>query len=156
MEEQANHIEGNAEGSCLCGGVRYRVDGKMRQIIACHYRQCRKQTGSHMTAIRASLGDFHLDDPHNLVAWYRSSAKAERGFCSRCGSTLFWRRNEPGKPDAGISIAAGGLDAHPQTLRVVEHIFTADKAAWFHPPAGEPVREDREDWAARSAMRHSA
>lgn len=140
-EEQ--RIDGDAEGSCLCGGVRWRVQGGMRGIVACHCGQCRKQTGSYMTAIRAAAEDFSLDDRHGLVAWYRSSAAAERGFCKRCGSTLFWRRRKEGEaPEAGVSIAAGGMDRHPQALRVAGHIFAGDKAGWFHLPDGEPVRDD--------------
>ena len=137
-------VRGDAEGSCLCGGVRWGVRGEMRGIVACHCGQCRKQTGSYMTAIRAATADFRLRDPEGLTVWYRSSAAAQRGFCSRCGSTLFWRRcAADGTPEAGgISIAAGGLDRHPGALRVAGHIFAADKADWLHLPDGEPVREE--------------
>ena len=139
---QEQHIKGDAAGSCLCGSIRWHVRNGMRGIVACHCRQCRKQTGSYMTAIRASAADFRLDDPQRLTAWYRSSEEAERGFCRRCGSTLFWRRcAEDGEAAAGISIAAGGLDSHPPALRVSGHIFAADKAAWFDLPADEPTNE---------------
>ena len=142
VDWQKQHIQGDATGSCLCGSIRWRIRNAMRGIVACHCRQCRKQTGSYMTAIRAATEDFRLDDPQQLIAWYRSSTEAERAFCRRCGSTLFWRRREAnGEAAAGISIAAGELDSHPPALRVSGHIFAADKAAWFHLPEGEPANE---------------
>jgi len=60
------------------------------------------------------------------IAWYAASDQAERGFCSRCGSSLFW------KPDGRetVSIAAGSLDA-PTGMRTVRHISAADKGDYY-------------------------
>ena len=38
-------------GSCLCGAVSFKVHGALRQTIACHCIQCRKQTGSYLSLI---------------------------------------------------------------------------------------------------------
>lgn len=127
--KKEDYIAGEATGSCLCGGIRYRTIGGLRGVFACHCGQCRKQTGSYMTATRVRVEDFELDDRENLVEWYRSSESARRAFCRRCGSTLFWQSDH--RLDS-VSIAAGGLDTHPKELRVVGHIFVDDKADWFH------------------------
>ena len=37
-------------GSCLCGAVSFEVRGELRPVIACHCGQCRKQTGTYMSA----------------------------------------------------------------------------------------------------------
>ncbi|HZS82159.1 MAG TPA: GFA family protein [Stellaceae bacterium] len=112
-------------GGCLCGAVRYEVHGPLRPIIACHCSQCRRQTGHFMAATAARLGDFVLAKEAGL-RWYRSSPKARRGFCTTCGSTMFWQ----GEGSDHISIAAGTVDGKTG-LAITRHIFTADKGDYY-------------------------
>ena len=77
-------------GSCLCGGVSYRVDGPLRPIIACHCSQCRKTSGSYVLATSCALSDITFLRDETL-SWYRASDRARRGFCVRCGGNLFWQ-----------------------------------------------------------------
>lgn len=49
-----------------------------------------------------------------------SDARARRGFCARCGTSLFW--DAPGR--ATVSIAAGTVDP-PTGLSAQTHIYTA-------------------------------
>jgi hypothetical protein len=109
-------------GSCLCGAVRYRVEGPMRPVIACHCGQCRKTSGHHVAATSAPRGSVTIDGE---VRWFRSSPEARRGFCPVCGSNLFWDG-----PGANLSIMAGTLDA-PTGLRVAGHIFCASKGDYY-------------------------
>lgn len=114
-----------ASGGCLCGGVRYEVHGTLRPVIMCHCTQCRRMTGHFMAATATRLDDFRLIAQEPL-RWYQSSPQAQRGFCARCGSTLFWK-------DAGrayVSIAAGTLD-DSRGLSVAGHIFVGDKGAYY-------------------------
>jgi hypothetical protein len=124
-------------GSCLCGAVAYEVHGPLRNVVACHCTQCRKQTGHYMAATAASRDDFKLVRSDGL-RWYRSSAVAERGFCDRCGSVLFWSRD--GGPD--ISITAGSIDG-PTGVITEGHIFCASKGDYYVIPE-EGYR--REGW----------
>jgi hypothetical protein len=116
-------------GSCLCGACRYEVAGALRSIIYCHCTQCRKMTGHYLAATNAQLADFRLLRSETL-RWYRSSARAQRGFCAECGSTLFWQAD--GYPT--ISIAAGSLDG-PTGLSAEGHIFCADRGDYYSVPA---------------------
>jgi len=34
------------KGSCLCGGVRYEIDGEIGPVNACRCGLCRKMSGS--------------------------------------------------------------------------------------------------------------
>jgi len=121
-------------GGCLCGGVRYEVAGKLRDVIACHCSQCRRSSGHFVAASGAPSAALRIAEPATL-AWYRSSDHAERGFCSRCGSSLFWR---PLDPKSGwTSIMAGTLDA-PTHLRIEKHIFVADKGDYYTIDDGAP------------------
>jgi hypothetical protein len=60
------------------------------------------------------------------LRWYRSSPGTRRGFCRKCGSSLFW---EP-TPAIHISISAGSFD-QPTGLTVKEHIFLAQKGDYY-------------------------
>jgi len=112
-------------GGCLCGGVRYRVIGELRDAVACHCTQCRKTTG-HFAAFSACRNDDLLVERGDTLAWYESSPGVRRGFCGNCGSTLFWDDLSRGY----ISIAAGSLD-QPTGIRLVKHIYAADKGDYY-------------------------
>ena len=58
-------------GSCLCGAVKFTVTGPLRPVIACHCRQCRKQTGNYMSATGAKDEYLKLTETRGLK-WYRS------------------------------------------------------------------------------------
>ncbi len=109
----------------MCGAVRYRVNGPLRDVVGCHCSQCRRMTGHFLAATAARVADFKLltDAP---LRWYEASAEARRGFCGRCGSTLFWAAH--GKDY--LSIAAGSLD-DGTGLKFDCHIFVKDKGAYY-------------------------
>ncbi len=119
-------------GGCLCGGVRYRVSGALRPIVICHCTQCRRMTGHVMAATAARRADFQLLEARELK-WYEASGVARRGFCGRCGSTLFWE----GVGRDYISIAAGSLD-ESSGLRIAHHIFVAATGAYYDIEPGVP------------------
>ena len=121
-----------SSGGCLCGAVRYEVAGGLRDIIACHCGQCRRQHGSFGLYSEAALAEVTIDEAGGL-AWYESSAKARRGFCRRCGSGLFWHRAGA----ARMAIAAGSLD-QPTGLKVVQPIYVGEKAEYDEIAAGLP------------------
>lgn len=120
------------EGSCLCGTVRWRVRGELRPVIACHCGQCRKMSGHFWAATSASHDQFELTGKEE-PAWYRSSEAAERGFCRKCGSTLFWQPTG----EARIAIAAGSIDG-PSGLETSEHIYVANKGDYYEIGDGKP------------------
>ena len=119
-------------GSCLCGAVKYEVQN-LRDVIACHCGQCRKQTGTYMSATAALDQDLKITDSRGLK-WYRSSEVAERGFCKECGSVLFWK----GDGMDYTSIAAGSLDGKTG-LKFEGHIF-CDNAGDYYEISGPGYR----------------
>lgn len=123
-----------AEGGCLCGGVRYQTRGALRDVIACHCSQCRRTSGHFVAATQVPSEDLQLTESATL-RWYRSSESAERGFCARCGGNLFWRETSPGSQYT--SIMAGTLDT-PTGLRIIQHIYTADKSDYYEIDDGAP------------------
>lgn len=123
-------------GSCLCGGVTFEVTGNLRDVVACHCTQCRKTSGHHVAATACDDDDLKFNKLDTL-AWYRSSDIAERGFCSRCGSSLFYR------PLQGhmTSIGAGSLDG-PTGLRLSGHIHCASKGDYYEITDGTEQRAE--------------
>lgn len=115
-------------GSCLCGGVAYELRGKLRPVTYCHCTQCQKTSGFHFAATQVSNDRFRLTRDDTL-AWFQSSEMAERGFCNRCGASLFWRRSD----EPNISITAGTID-QPTDLVPGPHIFTDSKGDYYDIP----------------------
>ena len=118
-------------GSCLCGSIKFRARG-VRDVVVCHCMFCRRMN-THVGAYTAcSPSDLEIESTRTL-RWYRSSPRARRGFCSKCGSALFW---EP-TPVTHISIAAGSLNA-PTGLKIEEHVAVAHKGDYYEITDGLP------------------
>ena len=123
-------------GSCLCGAVKFRVEGELKPPDACHCSQCRKVSGHYWASTDVPRSALAVEGEFN-VAWYRSSEKAQRGFCSTCGATLFW---DPIHKDT-ISIAMGAFDA-PTGTKLAIHIFVADKGDYYDIADGVPQKQE--------------
>jgi len=119
-------------GGCMCGGVRYAVDGPLRQVIACHCVQCRRASG-HFVAATATRKKYFSFTKQDGLAWYTAVPGYRRGFCKECGSSLFFE--EVGKER--ISIAAGSLDEQ-QGLHIAAHIYTAEAGDYYSIERGVP------------------
>ncbi len=79
-------------GKCLCEAVTFEAtltDGAMH---VCHCSMCRRWTGGMLTYLTVEAGS--LDLRSDALSVYRSSEWGERGFCARCGSSLFWRTQD--------------------------------------------------------------
>jgi hypothetical protein len=123
-------------GSCLCKAVTYSVEGELTPILACHCSQCAKTSGNHAAMTSCADAALKITDTGTL-AWFQSSAEVRRGFCSRCGSNLFWKQ---GGTDA-VYITAGTLDP-PTGLKIAEHIFVASKSDYYDITDGLPQKTE--------------
>ena len=117
-------------GSCLCGAVKFEAEN-LRNILACHCRQCRKTTGNYMSATAATDADLKMIETRGLK-WYRSSDAAKRGFCGECGSVLFWK----GDGKDYTAIAAGSIDGKTE-LKLEGHIFCDDAGDYYEISGGD-------------------
>ena len=86
----SENVEGT--GSCLCGAIRITAKNISRNVGACHCGMCRKWGGGPLMAIDCGTGVI-LQGEENISV-YNSSEWAERGFCKKCGSHLFYRLKE--------------------------------------------------------------
>ncbi len=119
-------------GSCLCGAVKFEVEGELGPPDACHCSQCRKVSGHYWASTDVPRTALTINGEFN-VAWFRSSEKVQRGFCSTCGATLFWDPIQKEK----IGISMGAFDS-PTGTRLAMHIFVADKGDYYDITDGLP------------------
>lgn len=122
-------------GGCLCGRVRFQVSGRLRDVVACHCTQCRRQSGHFYAATSVSDDRLRIDGIED-VRWFKASSTARRGFCLTCGSALFWKH----EAESFTSILAGAFD-RPSGLRLTKHIFCADKGDYYEISDGLPQFE---------------
>jgi hypothetical protein len=116
-------------GSCLCGSVRYRVESGFDRVTHCHCSMCRKTHGAAFaTYATVSTSQLSIEGDAGKLAWYRSSATAERGFCTGCGASLFWRdeAREPGL----VAFSLGTVDT-PLGGVEIRDIFVESRADWY-------------------------
>lgn len=126
------------KGSCLCGGVRYEIDGRLGAVTTCHCRLCRKMSGSAFssgTTIPAS--SFRFVAGEELLKQWESSPGYHRVFCGRCGSPLLKRKD---KDPNNIRFRPGTLDSDPGA-KVTQHLHVGSKAPWFQIKDGLPQSE---------------
>lgn len=114
-------------GSCLCGSIKYTINGELGPLSICHCSRCRKANGSaFLAAAEVDRNTLELDDPNGYLKAFESSPGVFRHFCGNCGSPLYSRR--PGPPEV-LRLRVGTLDTElGQTPQL--HIFYADKADW--------------------------
>ncbi len=114
-------------GSCLCGGVRYEVNGPFELMAHCHCVQCRKATGSDFaTNATVNAADFKLLAGEELLGEYESSPRNLRIFCKRCGSPIMKRITD--KPDV-VRLRLGCLEGDPG-IRPAAHVWVSERACW--------------------------
>jgi hypothetical protein len=139
------------KGSCLCGAVSFEIEGELGPPDACHCTQCRKVSGHYWAStdvLRSALTVRGADK----VTWFQSSEKVRRGFCSTCGSALFWDPIDRSRARTGVSM--GSLDA-PTETKLHIHIFVDSKGDYYDiagdrapqyaisPPKGPPLDPPR-------------
>jgi hypothetical protein len=119
-------------GSCLCRAVTFEVSGPLAPPDGCHCRQCRKQSGHFFASTDVEESRLTIHDSGGLK-WFGSSPRVRRGFCSTCGSSLFWDPLDSDK----IAIAMGAFDG-PTETRMHMHIFVAEKGDYYETDDGLP------------------
>jgi len=96
----------NARGSCLCGAVNLAVAAHKQNVGACHCSMCRTWGGGPLLALE-SVSDIEIEGEENVTV-YPSSDWAERGFCKRCGTHLFYRLKTGDHYAVPVGLVDGG------------------------------------------------
>ena len=123
------------KGRCLCGNVQFDIAELARDVVMCHCKQCRQQTGHMVAATNVKNAKLKIHGEEHLN-WFAASEDAKRGFCKNCGSLLFWKKNNADN----TSVMAGSLE-EPTGLETVCHIYTAYKGDYYEITDGLPQHE---------------
>lgn len=81
------------KGSCLCGSISFETKEMVEDVTACHCGMCNKWSSSPFIAIQLKE-IFHVSGEDN-IEHYQSSEWAERAFCKRCGTHLYYKSKKP-------------------------------------------------------------
>ncbi|KAF1712137.1 aldehyde-activating protein [Pseudoxanthomonas kalamensis DSM 18571] len=114
-------------GSCLCGGVRYTVNGELQRFVHCHCSRCRKATGTGHASNLFVRGTLEWQSGEDQVRAYKVP-EAERfanAFCTQCGARV--PRFSPQLQL--VMVPAGSLDDVPDMLPSAR-IFQDSRAPW--------------------------
>jgi len=116
-------------GGCLCGAVRYQILSDLQGIACCHCSKCRRFHGNFAAYAIMPLASLKIVEERGLK-WFRSETdetpNVHRGFCSECGSSLFW---DPRGEDR-IAVSAGSLD-EPTNLQILGHSWVSQKGDYY-------------------------
>ncbi|MGK7872713.1 MAG: GFA family protein [Xenococcaceae cyanobacterium] len=112
------------KGSCLCGAVSVSTTSMNHHVTACHCGMCRKWGGGALLAVECG-SDVSFSGEENIGV-YQSSEWAERGFCNKCGSHLFYRL----KQNDQYYIPVGILD-NSEGLVFSHQVFIDEKPEYY-------------------------
>ncbi len=125
-------------GSCLCGGVKYEIDGEIASVTNCHCSLCRKMSGSAFASgATIPASSFRFTAGENLLKEWESSPGYQRAFCGRCGSPILKRKI---KEPESLRLRVGTLDTDPG-VKMSKHTHVRSKAPWVEIKDGLPQSE---------------
>lgn len=114
-------------GRCLCGGIRYEINGDIGEIIQCHCQNCRKSNGTAFaTNAPVRIQDFKFVQGEHLLKKFQSSEGTQRCFCEVCGSPILAIKSAV--PEF-YRLRLGTLET-PIPHKPTRHLFVTEKANW--------------------------
>lgn len=114
-------------GGCLCGAVRFEVEGTPEFAVHCHCSMCRRTSGAPFVGWAGfPRGQVRLTRGEQALVRHASSEHGSRSFCGRCGASIFCDSTE--HPDV-TDIALGCLDPG-HGVRPGAHVFWDDRVDW--------------------------
>jgi len=124
-------------GSCLCGNIRFRAEGKPTFPHLCSCRMCQLWSGAPTVAwVEFQLDGFDWVGPDSKPTFYKSSDKTQRGSCPKCGSSICAIDEGYDK----ISISMSTLDDSSSIKLGKQHSFQNEAPSWWPlaiPPAAK-------------------
>ncbi|TCD14067.1 GFA family protein [Oricola cellulosilytica] len=110
-------------GRCLCGAVSFDATASRPRVSVCHCDMCRRWSAGPFMSLNCEAVTFENQDNIGRI---RSSDWAERGFCTKCGSNLFYHL-----VDSGDHQMAAGLFDDQSKLRMSLQVFTDRKPDFY-------------------------
>ena len=126
------------EGGCLCGAVRYRVEGEPLRASVCNCTHCQRRTGSAF-GFGAYFKAEQVKLSGTLNAYQHHSDESGRWlrfeFCPACGTQVTWTLEAmPGMRAVGV----GTLD-DPKSAKPMRFGWFRSAHPWVRPPEGVEI-----------------
>jgi hypothetical protein len=115
-------------GRCLCGAVRFTAREVHPRLSLCHCKMCQRWTGGPLFAVFVPAAGLSFEGAEH-VRRIASSEIAERAWCGRCGSALWYRLTGPGAA-AEYELTLGLFD-DTSGFEIGEEIFADAKPAAY-------------------------
>lgn len=113
-------------GGCYCGQIRYEAEGTPFHETSCHCSICRRTTGApFVTWFSVPRSEFRL--VRGEPTRFRSTARAMRSFCPRCGTQLTFEHDDFSDE---IDVTTCSLDK-PEGVPPKDHTYTRNKLTWI-------------------------
>ena len=115
-------------GGCLCGQVRYEVNGEPEVTAVCHCRYCQLRSGSGFgILVYFKEGNFIITKGKSYFYNFKSESgnNWKNQFCKNCGTTLTSRLEVR---DGEVGIAGGTFDPPTFWYNITAEVFTRSKA----------------------------
>lgn len=112
------------QGKCLCGSIELTAELANEEVAACHCGMCRRWSGGPFLGV--DCGDSVQVSNKELVATYQSSDWAERSFCSKCGTHLYYLL----KPANQYHVPVGLFNSHVD-YKFTHQIFIDSKPDYY-------------------------
>jgi hypothetical protein len=115
-------------GGCLCGRLRYHVEGPSLFESQCCCRDCQLATGTgHTTIVGVLKRQLQVSgEPKVFTSTGESGGTVSRHFCGHCGGRLYTSGSLPGEV---VMIQAGSLD-DPGAVTPENVIYGKDAVPW--------------------------
>lgn len=139
------------QGQCLCGAVRFSAVLGKPEVGVCHCSTCRRWGGGPFMVVETQGGlEFEAGSEAD-VSLFKASDWAERGFCAKCGSSLFYRLLAN-----GLHFVNAAAFDDPGALTMTHEVFIDSKPDYYA-FAGERRRMTEEEvFAAFNAAQGGA
>jgi hypothetical protein len=115
-------------GACLCGELRFTAQLPTLWVAHCHCTLCQKNSGAaFVTWAGFNENEVQISDVDHNLKWFSATENAYRGFCSICGSTLFFKSARwPGELHITVVNIHQPLDRAPQM-----HVYWTSHQPWL-------------------------
>lgn len=115
-------------GSCLCGSVKYFINGGVKAVANCHCKTCKKMTGAVFATIAVTAEEnFHFIQGEKNLESHQVSEKGKKYYCRDCGTPIF---NVVKKYPGNYMVLVGSLD-EPSLVEPVINIFCESMLPWL-------------------------
>ena len=125
------------EGSCQCGGVRYKLLAAPQMVVACHCKECQKLSTSAFS-ITAVVKRDDVEFYGDMQSWSRladSGNVSAAQFCPTCGNRIY--HYNPDEPEI-VKLKPANL-SDTRIIQPVAHVWVSEKQDWFDIPPGVAV-----------------